>query len=66
MRLVLRRAGNPLPALEVIKVDYFEPLPTHIQFTAVGYEGVQSIIYNRKKELVWDKEVYDFVEVFDN
>ncbi len=66
MRLVFRHAGNPKPQLEIEKVDYFEPLPDQLQFTAVGYEGVQSIVYNRKKELVWDKEVYDFVEVFDN
>ncbi len=67
MRIVFRKAGNPLPALQITKVDFIEPrLPTHIQFTAVGYEGMQAIVLNRKEQLVWDKEVYDFVEVFDN
>jgi hypothetical protein len=49
-----------------VKVDYFEPLPARIQFTAVGYEGVQEIPYNKKKELMWMGKTYDFVEVFDN
>jgi hypothetical protein len=66
MRIVLRHWGNPKPQFEIVKVDYFEPLPARIQFTAVGYEGLQEIRYNKKKELMWMGKAYDFVEVFDN
>ena len=67
MRLVFRKEGNHLPALQIKGVDFVEPvMPTHIKFTAVGCEGMQAIVCNRKGQLVWDKEVYDFVEVFDN
>lgn len=65
MRLVFRQAGNHKPVLEVKGVDFIEPLPTHIRFTAVGYEGVQEIAYVKKK-LSWGGNTYDFVEAFDN
>lgn len=65
MRLVFRYSGDPKPALEITRVDYFEPLDKHYQFTGVGFEGVQEIAVS-KKGLSWDGKVYDFVELFDN
>lgn len=65
MRIVFRLSGNNRPALEIKRVDYFEPLPKRMQFTAVGYEGVQEIESN-KNGFVWEGVTYDFLEVFDN
>lgn len=65
MRIVFRLDGNRRPALEIKRVDYFEPLPKCYQFTAVGYEGIQKI-ETARKGFVWEGETYDFLELFDN
>ena len=66
MRIVFRLSGNSRPALEIKRVDYFEPLPNRMQFTAVGYEGVQEIALTDEGDFVWEGVTYDFLELFDN
>lgn len=65
MRIVLRVQKNSKPAMEIKRVDYFEPLPDRMRFTAAGFEGVQEVEY-LKGDFIWQDVRYGFLELFDN
>lgn len=66
MRLVFRQSGETKPALEITRVDYFEPMAKMCKFTAIGFEDKQIIHIDKMGRFVWKGEVYNFIELFDN